>query len=616
MVEKSTAPAFGEDWQTWRAMDKVEEDMSATNLKGLFPSVIRIRVAPLSIAHELTRMANVDNSQNYPRHELLGSRVVQSDDTEPSWQNDLDVKEVLWLSEHVLLDEIVFPPAGYMAMAGESMQQLLDGDLEFYTMEDFTITSPLVLSPYQQVELLTTLRPVTAAGNTSQWYEINITSYDGSDWVERCVSKVSASSASISEDLNVSDAKDAFPRNIAPGYWYDVVANIGIKYGPGFQGLDKISTSLTEPKAVATLYPLTDTTKYNLHPVTIDQCLQILMIAATKGQGRELNELSVITTIKHIVITSGIWSTLKVEGTAVKNEAGGLAGDVSVVSEDGHPILSIKACKTAVVPNVKPKDDKKLFSFVDWHVDATFRNLNRVLAPFHSELDPSILLEKLALVHTLNMRDSEGAPAQSYLQRIYHAVTVKTDGRFGIINDISQFTGLDIATRGTIIRLLKAQISGTNLACMGTLVEQLLTMVTPSTQCSVNTKKKMLEQSHPLLRHNGIIADNLKHIAHKNPKLRVLELGNGSDEATRRILSALESEFGEHMYLNYTYATTSPEAVNGTRNTFKDSGLVKVISFDVNKPLKEQGLQAGGYDLIITTDVCLPSDSIPALTIN
>lgn len=371
------------------------------------------------------------------------------------------------------------------------MRQLSSGNLESYAVRDFSITSALLLRPDEKLKLRTRLQPMKVAGETSQWYEIQITSYDGSHWVEQCVSKVSPRSARSSNDPDVPHPKDTLQRHVARAYWYDVLESSGLKYGPAFQGLNEISTALTEYKAVATISSFEDTTKYILHPVTMDQCLQIVMVAACNGQGRSLRGLSIVTAIEHLVVFSGGQTKLKIGGMAAMSRSGSLTGDVSVVSEDSHPVLLIKRCETSLVPNDRPKCEDKLFSFVKWDTDATYCNLNLPLAPSPTQPDPTIL------------------------------------------------------------------------------------------------------------------SDVLKLLAHKNPKLKILELGNGGDETTRLVLNALRSQYGDRLYLTYTYAATSFDAAFRAKATFKGTRNINVVFFDVEQQLQSQILQAGVYDLIITTDVWL-----------
>lgn len=46
-------------------------------------------------------------ARRYPRHDLLGARVVEGNDIEPAWRNMLDLKEAAWLQDHVVNGQVV-----------------------------------------------------------------------------------------------------------------------------------------------------------------------------------------------------------------------------------------------------------------------------------------------------------------------------------------------------------------------------------------------------------------------------------------------------------------------------------------------------------------------------
>ena len=86
---------------------------------------------------------------------------------------------------------------------------------------------------------------------------------------------------------------------------------------------------------------------------------------------------------------------------AAKSRSGGVTGDVSAISGDRHPVLSIKRCETSLVPSARPSNANKLFSFVKWDPDATYRNPNQVIAQSHSQSNASKLIDVLKLLaHT------------------------------------------------------------------------------------------------------------------------------------------------------------------------------------------------------------------------
>lgn len=470
----------------WRAYNGISKDAGSTTFIGLSPH------EALKTSRKLLFLGLLAiKGQEYPRHELLGSRVLDGSEADFCWKNVIDIGEVPWLAEHILLDQIVFPAAAYIAVAGEAVRQLSKGSLESYTVTDFSITSALILQRDQKSKLHTTLRPLKVTSETGQWYAIQITSFTGSNWTEHCVGKISSRDAPGSDDVDVPLSKLSLPRQVPRAYWYDVLENVGLKYGAAFQGLDKISTALNDHDAVATVSPFGDMKKYILHPVTIEQCLQILQVAACKGQGKSVTGLPVVTAIEHLVVSSRVQAKSYVQGTAVKSSSDHVEGNASVISENGRTILSIKGCKVSPVPSHRPGQEDKLLSFVKWDTDPTFSDLNEAFAGPHSKPDP-----------------------------------------------------------------LK-------------------------------------------------ISEVLKLLAHKNPNLKILELGNGADEMTHLVLEVLKSSFGERLYLNYTYAATSLDAAFRLKAALRGLSSVNVEFYDI-QDLQSSNLQTGAYDLIITTDVRLP----------
>lgn len=375
------------------------------------------------------------------------------------------------------------------------MRQLSNRNLQSYAVRDFLITSPLLLRLDEKSKLLTRLWPVNIPEETSQWYKVQFASYEDNQWIKRCVCKVYLCSLPSANDLGLSHPKGSFQRRVAQAYWYDVLESKGLNYGPSFRGLDEISTTLSEYKAAATIAP-SGNIKYILHPITIDQCLQILMIAACQGQGRRFPGLAVVTAIEHFVVFGSERTKLRIGGTASTNGSGILTGDVSVVSEDGHSISSVKHCTLSLVPNDGPKSRDKLFSFIKWDTDATFCDLDQKFMLSSRQLSPSLFL------------------------------------------------------------------------------------------------------------------DVLKLLAQQNAKLRILELGNGAFKTTRSILEALKSQYGEPLYLKYTYAATSLDAAFSAKVAFKETCDIDVVFFDIEQQSQSPTLVTASYDLIITTDVWLPRTSV------
>ncbi|KAI1423523.1 putative polyketide synthase [Xylaria sp. FL1777] len=71
--------------------------------------------------------ASVDiRNRRYVRHELLGTQAAASNGIDWSWRNIVRLSEMPWLADHKLNQQVVLPGSAYMAMAIEALVQILD----------------------------------------------------------------------------------------------------------------------------------------------------------------------------------------------------------------------------------------------------------------------------------------------------------------------------------------------------------------------------------------------------------------------------------------------------------------------------------------------------------
>ncbi|KAL3417083.1 polyketide synthase [Phlyctema vagabunda] len=302
----------------------------------------------------------------HPVHELLGSRIAHSHDREILWLNTLETKNVPWLAEHVFLDQILFPVSGYIAMVVEAANEMSDEISPSYILRDVSVTSALLLDQTLDLQLQTKLQPIENTAETGSLYNFQImSSFDGSNWTERCVGRVSAHEIKVLNSTPNPDQEDSLVRYISREYWYDIVADSGLKYGSKFQNLDEITTSVTDLRADASSSAFVSQAKYILHPITIEQSFQILMVARSQGQGRKTRNISVPSYIDTLVIT-GASGKLRIGGKATETRLNGFAGDVSMVTNEGQPVLIIRGCRMSIVPINKQKVERKVFSTTEW----------------------------------------------------------------------------------------------------------------------------------------------------------------------------------------------------------------------------------------------------------
>jgi acyl transferase domain-containing protein len=109
----------------------------------------------------------------------LGVRLPESTDIELVWRNLFHLQNAPWIRDHKVADDIIFPFAGYIALAGEAVRQVSEIN-EGFSVRNIIVSIALVLPEGKPTEIMTTFRPHRLATSlNSQWWEFTIASYNG-----------------------------------------------------------------------------------------------------------------------------------------------------------------------------------------------------------------------------------------------------------------------------------------------------------------------------------------------------------------------------------------------------------------------------------------------------
>ena len=239
--------------------------------------------------------------REFGHHNLLGTRIPGTTDIEPCWRNALSIEDELWLYDHKLQNDVVFPYAGYCAMAGEAFRQTT-GIESGYTLRHTVISNALVLTNLKPVEIHTTLHPSSFNGPPKSWRFV-ISSHNDSRWVVNCEGAIS----SRHKILRVSLKRKDTSRDVQLSAWYDALGKVGINYGPNFRCLSSIKASVSDHMATGNIErPDSQPMRaFLLHPCAIDACMQIVIAALCKGLGRNMNNIYLPTVIEEMHISPG-----------------------------------------------------------------------------------------------------------------------------------------------------------------------------------------------------------------------------------------------------------------------------------------------------------------------
>jgi acyl transferase domain-containing protein len=131
-------------------------------------------------------------SRKFLPHELLGARVLDCSWHSPSWTKTLRLRDLSWLRDHRLGGEVIFPAAGYTAMAMEAVYQaeqavnfpeevLLD-QLQ-YQMREVEFLKSLVLQEDGSPKMVLSLEP---PARPDVWHRFRVSSLNQGVWQRHC----------------------------------------------------------------------------------------------------------------------------------------------------------------------------------------------------------------------------------------------------------------------------------------------------------------------------------------------------------------------------------------------------------------------------------------------
>ncbi|KAK4141946.1 uncharacterized protein C8A04DRAFT_13698 [Dichotomopilus funicola] len=244
----------------------------------------------------------------FPRHDVLGQRVIGGSLAEPTWNNVLRLRDLPWLKHHSLGGEAVFPAAGYFAMAIEAVTQLheLDNEsddsskatIDSYVLRDIDIKKALVTPDTEDgIEVLTSLRPSVFG---APFWDFSVSSVDIDEnktttWKEHMTGSVAINAATTTSRGSQKKPKPRTPpddltQRASGKTWNQALRAVGFDYGPTFQDMDNVRFDGKRYVATCTtnvkreVDPTLGESRYPLHPAVVDSTLQLSIAAIYAGR--------------------------------------------------------------------------------------------------------------------------------------------------------------------------------------------------------------------------------------------------------------------------------------------------------------------------------------------
>ncbi|PRY39631.1 type I polyketide synthase [Umezawaea tangerina] len=200
-------------------------------------------------------------------HPLLGAAVELGGGQGTVVTGQVSVRSLPWLVDHLVLDRILFPGAGFVELVTRAADEV-----GCDRIEELTLTAPLVVPHQGVVAVQVWLGPADEEGHR----EIGVFSRGADDeWVRHAggvVSTGTGTTADHSFAAGVWPPRGAEP--VALDDFYARMADRGLDYGPVFQGLEsawRLGDEVFAEVALSDQEPGVDA--FGIHPALLDAVL-------------------------------------------------------------------------------------------------------------------------------------------------------------------------------------------------------------------------------------------------------------------------------------------------------------------------------------------------------
>ena len=532
---------------------------------------------PYAWNHSTVHWHEGRQSKNYrhrthPPHDLLGTLSNDSSNLDMRWTNYLRRSEHPWLNDHVIRSEVLLPGGAYLVMAIEAINQKasINGlQIQGYSFRDITFSRVLVVPDTSDgIEVSLILQPFrqsSAAASTS-WSEFRVVSF-GSDRkaYEHCHGLISVSHKPIfdfSDDDAATLSMMRHDKAMKPGIyeqWLSPTATGGNELGPS---LRLVSKSCLKDEHIFCTLRISERSG-NESPTLVsvplmDSIMQATCFALAKRPA-PLNGAIIPTSITEIALSASIdrhpGHELQCRGSTAELDPRNFEGQVIVAQDkdDGlEPVAQASGAKFVCVPRDKESDegdgtDAKLYWNMSWKEDPDDLSQDDVAKRWPTfELTPHAINDRLlcekaawyclrAAYESLTDEDIEKMAPH---HRKYHDWMKKRyeQGKNGTLpfqEDGRQQEWASTDHRTVENAMQRAAATGVQGLMTARLGQRLLDILRGEIDpLSLMLEDDLLNQYYSKFPAQDRVYEHAARFvqlaAHKNPRLKILEIGAGT----------------------------------------------------------------------------------------
>ncbi|KAK4443906.1 KR domain-protein [Podospora aff. communis PSN243] len=565
-----------------------------------------------------SRISQAWRHRQYPTHCLLGSRVPESSNTEPTWRHILRLEDEPWLGDHRIQSDVVFPFVGYVALAGEAVRQIAGGDMGCgYKARRMTVHAAMLVPTEGGVEVVTSLRQGRWSDDVeSEWWDFAVSSLaiGSTTWTRHCEGRVKTSNKARKGAFKLEE----LPRRFEKGRMYDAMSKAGFAYGPAFRCLEGVTTSTTEELATGKVVLPTERelgssrNAFTLHPVAMDACLQLLLAAKAKGLARSVVKLSVPTAIEELEVAQPVSEWLEAKA---RNESGQPDKPIVECQEEGRVVLRVQGLRLRPIADEANStvDDVHAAARLHWMPDFDFVDHSTLFGPPSIDKNQLRTLEEFGLLIIIESSHQlqDLVPCQPHFTKFRNWLNAQVAsaeaGTYPLVPHSASLCRLSSAERLTLIESHASHLQSLAHPVLAIGIKRIFDNLPSIFTGSVDTLATLLHDKL-LVRIYDVInfdyAPFIHTLAHSRPQLRILEVGAGTGGTTDNILRSFMLDSCDlPSYSVYTFTDVSAGFFPAAQERFAYAPNLEFKVLDISRHPAEQGFEEGTYDLILAANV-------------
>jgi 8-amino-7-oxononanoate synthase len=350
------------NWQSvLRSLGELYCQGIAVNLAGLdchLRQVLHLPTYPFQRQRfwwepEIPHQVQAQSQAQSQIHPLVGEPLRLADQTEVYFQAQLDQVSLNYLNDHRILEQVVFPAAGYAEMVLAAGKGLGLNNLE---ISQLIIEKPLFLQDKDQTLQikLSTSDEFNNKLSDELVYRAEISGFKSSKPLQAtryATSQLRSSQASPDpKKLDLDTLKTLLEPDPKPiTAYYQQLRLQGLNYGACFQGIRQVWSGenralgrIELPSTCDSNYP------YQLHPVLLDASFQLLQAAGHLGQGTFL-PVSIDSLKLYAAAERSVWGWVEfrpnndTRNNGTQNNGTQLVkADISILNDQGDVIAEIQ----------------------------------------------------------------------------------------------------------------------------------------------------------------------------------------------------------------------------------------------------------------------------------